>query len=82
MKDPSNDKPGKDPEGNPLPCCQHCGHVLDAVGTYQWATELPPVGVGYMIAMFCQNPPCRKVLGTQILVVPKTAQPSAIAKPH
>jgi hypothetical protein len=62
------------------PHCPHCSKPLEAMCSYQWAMQIS-VGLGLMLAMYCPNPECRKILGTQIMIVPH-AQESAIVHPN
>lgn len=62
------------------PHCPYCSQVLVAMCTYQWAMQVS-VGLGIMLAMYCPNPECRKVIGTQIMIVPH-AEERSIVGPH
>ena len=63
------------------PNCPHCGKSLEAMCTYQWATQVS-VGLGLLLAMYCPNPECRKIIGTQIVIVPHAEERSSIVGPH
>lgn len=62
------------------PRCPHCSTDLIGMCTYQWTTQVA-IGMGIMLAMYCPNTDCRKILGTQILIVPHVEDPS-IVRPH
>jgi hypothetical protein len=71
-----------DPETNVQPPhCPHCSQMLVGICTYQWEMQVS-VGLGIMLAMYCPNPECRKIIGTQILVVPHAQEHSSIVGPH
>lgn len=63
------------------PNCPHCSQPLEAMCSFQWSMQLA-IGVAIMLCMYCPNPECKKVIGTQILVVPGAQEPSRIASPH
>jgi predicted cobalt transporter CbtA len=70
------------PETNVLPPrCPHCAADLETVRTYQWTTQVA-IGMGVLLCMYCPNAECRKILGTQILVVPHAQESSHIVGPH
>ena len=62
------------------PRCPYCSTILMEVGTYQWTKQIA-VGIGVMLCMFCPNAECRKIIGTQILIVPH-AEERSIVGPH
>lgn len=62
------------------PRCPYCAQDLVAVCTYQWTTQVA-IGMGVMLAMYCPNEACRKIIGTQILIVPHAEERSIIG-PH
>ena len=63
------------------PHCPYCSYVLEGICTYQWTTQVS-IGLGVMLAMYCPNPECRKIIGTQILVVPHAEERGSIVGPH
>ena len=63
-----------------VPRCPHCAHDLDAMCSFQWEMQIS-IGISFMLCMYCPNAECRKILGTQILVVPH-AQERSIVGPH
>jgi hypothetical protein len=64
-----------------LPRCPHCSAALEAMCSYQWEMQIS-IGISFMLCMYCPNPECRKILGTQILVVPHAREQSPIVGPH
>lgn len=69
------------PQTNVLPPrCPHCDAELLEVATYQWVKQLAG-GLGVMLCMYCPNAECRRILGTQIMIVPQ-AEERAIVGPH
>jgi hypothetical protein len=65
----------------PPPRCPYCSTDLPMVGTYQWTTQIS-VGLGVLLCIFCPNAECRKIIGTQILVIPHAAEEHSIVGPH
>jgi hypothetical protein len=63
------------------PRCPYCSADLLEVSTYQWTKQVA-VGLGVMLCMFCPNVECRKIIGTQILLVPHAEEQHSIVGPH
>lgn len=63
------------------PHCPHCSKMLEGIATYQWTMQVS-VGLGVMLAMYCPNSECRKIIGTQILIVPHAEEQGMIHPPH
>ena len=69
------------PETNvQAPHCPYCSTKLTGVCTYQWTTQVS-VGLGILLAMYCPNAECLKIIGTQIMIVPH-AEERTIVGPH
>ena len=67
------------PETNVLPPrCPHCSTDLPEVRTYQWIKQLGQ-GLAIMLCIYCPNAECRKVISTQILIVPHAEERSIVA---
>jgi hypothetical protein len=64
-----------------VPHCPYCSTKLDGVCTYQWTTQVS-VGLGLLLAMYCPNAQCLKIIGTQIMIVPHAMEESSIVGPH
>lgn len=62
------------------PKCPYCSIELPEVGTYQWVKQIAG-GLGVMLCIYCPNAECRKILGTQIMIVPH-AEEHSIVGPH
>jgi hypothetical protein len=62
------------------PRCPYYSTDLIGVCTYQWTTQVA-IGLGVMLAMYCPNAECRKIIGTQILVVPHAQEERSILAP-
>ncbi len=70
-----------EPETNVMPPrCQHCGEDLLAISTYSWQQPLA-TGMAVILALYCSSIECRKLLHTQIVIVPN-AQERNIVAPH
>lgn len=68
------------PQTNVLPPrCPHCAGDLTQIGNYQWERQLAN-GVAIMLALYCPNAECRKLLQSQIMIVP-AAQETGIVRP-
>lgn len=66
----------------PPPRCPYCAQDLLEVGAYQWSKQVS-VGIAITLCIYCPNLECRKVLGTNTLVVPHAVEdPSRIVPPH
>lgn len=62
------------------PRCPYCSHDLAEVSCYSWSMQVA-IGLSMMLCMFCPNQECRKIIGTQILIIPHAQEESAIARP-
>lgn len=62
------------------PRCPYCSHELHEVSAYNWTLQVA-MGLGVMLAMYCPNATCRKIIGTQIMLVPHAQEESAIERP-
>ena len=62
------------------PHCPYCNHVLAEISAYNWTLQVA-MGLGVMLAIYCPNAECRKIIGTQILIVPH-AEERSIVGPH
>lgn len=65
----------------PVPCCPHCGQDLPEVSTYQWTKQIAQ-GVVITLAIYCPNAECRKLMGTQMLIVQHAEEQGMIHPPH
>jgi hypothetical protein len=62
------------------PRCPYCSAELSEVNTYQWVKQLA-IGIGMTLAIYCPDVSCRKLLGTQIMIVPHAEEQGSIVKP-
>ena len=62
------------------PRCPYSSTDLLEVNAYQW-TKAIAIGMGVTLCIYCPNVDCRKMLGTQILIVPHAEEASMIARP-
>jgi hypothetical protein len=58
----------------PLPCCPHCGKDIELPALYNWQAE---AAAQIILAAYCPNIDCRKILHLQILII----QPAANVEP-
>jgi hypothetical protein len=69
------------PESNiQPPKCPYCSTPLPQVDCYQW-TRQAASGLMMIFAINCPNAECKKLLGTQIALIPH-AEEHAIVGPH
>lgn len=61
------------------PCCPYCSTELPEVSTYQWTKQIG-AGLAITLAIYCPNVTCRKLMGTQMMIVAH-AEESMIARP-
>jgi hypothetical protein len=40
------------------------------------------IGLSMMLCMYCPNTECRKIIGTQILIIPHAEEQGSIVGPH
>jgi hypothetical protein len=62
------------------PRCPYCDTELPEVSTYQWVKQLTN-GLGITLCVYCPNAECRRIIGTQIMIVPH-AEERSIVGPH
>jgi hypothetical protein len=63
------------------PGCPYCSTPLPEVSTFQWVKQIGG-GLGVMLCIYCPNADCRKIMGTQIMIVPHAEEQHSIAGPH
>jgi hypothetical protein len=63
------------------PRCPYCSTPLSEVSCYSWTMQVA-IGLSMMLCMYCVNPDCRKIIGTQILIIPHAEEQGAIVGPH
>lgn len=69
------------PQTNVLPPrCPYCSQDLTEIARYEWTAQIA-MGMVIILAVHCPNAECRKLLQSQIMIVPH-AQESAIVPPH
>lgn len=61
------------------PRCPYCSTPMPEISTYQW-TKAVAMGIGVILAAYCPNAECSKLIGTQILLVPH-ADEGTIVRP-
>lgn len=65
------------------PRCPHCSADLPEVSTYQWTKQIAQgEGVVITLAIYCPNSECRKLMGTQMLIVQHAEEQGVIRPPH
>src|ERR1700752_3607199 len=66
------------PETNVMPPrCPHCGTDMPELATYQWNRQLAS-GLAIILSAYCPDSECRKLLHTQILIVPNAHEAGRI----
>ena len=66
------------PNSNVLPPrCPHCAADLTVISKFQWSAQIA-IGMTIIFAVYCPNAECRKVLGTQIMLVPAAEEKESL----
>jgi hypothetical protein len=62
------------------PRCPYCATDMPEISCYNWNMQVA-MGLGVILAIYCPNGDCRKLIGTQILLVPHQSEESALVRP-
>lgn len=69
------------PETNAQPPrCPYCSQPLPEVSCYSWSMQVA-IGISMMLCMYCPNTDCRKIIGTQIMIIPHAEEQSGLVRP-
>jgi hypothetical protein len=84
---PNKYTPANNTEPQPVlipPNCPHCGKPLADMGCHQWLLEMTGGQLAMVVAAYCPNESCRKVLSAQTMIVqkPGQAERAAIVPPN
>lgn len=65
------------PDPPPTPRCPHCSQYLVEMAAHRWVLEMTDC-LAIVVAAYCPNPECRKVLSAQTMLVQQQGQSSIV----